>query len=741
MNTPKDRLCVVMPVYNEQEAIGPVLRKWDSMLKGIGVDYEIRPYNDGSRDDSLSAMRKVAESLDRVNVRDKPNGGHGNTILTGYRDAATDGFDWIFQVDSDDEMGPEKFGELWSKRDEYDFLVGTRDGRRQAWPRKIISLVSRICVRLFYGKSIWDVNTPYRLMRVSAFRDFYRQIPLTTFAPNVILSGLAARHRLRCLEIPVPQHDRTTGEVSIKKWKLLKAAAKSFWQTIWFAVRHNPVPYVLVFATLAVFLLHIPEMTMSVDTDWHVYALGGRVLDSGGRMYVDFFDHKGPFVFLVHALGCWIWPDYVGTWLIEWLICALALGALWKGVKYRAGTVAAAFAVACFLVIKSAEGCYATPESFAVALTALSIGVVMLGISMVSCCIAGACCAIVFFMKQTLTCPFIAIFLFLVLLPRKRWRALAFFCASFSIVTVGVVAYMWSVGVLPAYWQDCFAFNLLYQNSNAYFANGFSFGALAHSCYDTIRAAGPFVGFAVAGLLAVALKPSLIPDRKAKAVILCWATAFLIDLILVARCGRMFGYKLDPMRFWCALAVLPLIGKCDEIFTSLGRMRKMLLLVLVFVPIFTSSFLGEIARIGLNVQSALETESDVMKTVKWISQLPSDTPIFVWGNNCEIYLKSRRRNVTPYYYWTPLYVDGFLSDEEIDMLMDKFVRERVVVIDKVTGLPGDGIFEHDQLHGTSRFKTRLQKLLSEHYEPRLTLPSGSGAYLPQRSLNAAQFVK
>jgi len=236
MNTPKDRLCIVMPVYNEQEAIGPVLRKWDSMLKDIGVDYEIRPYNDGSRDDSLSAMREVAESLDRVNVRDKPNGGHGNTILTGYRDAATDGFDWIFQVDSDDEMGPEKFGELWSKRDEYDFLVGTRDGRRQAWPRKIISLVSRICVRLFYGKSIWDVNTPYRLMRVSAFRDFYRQIPLTTFAPNVILSGLAARHRLRCLEIPVPQHDRTTGEVSIKKWKLLKAAAKSFWQTIWFAI-------------------------------------------------------------------------------------------------------------------------------------------------------------------------------------------------------------------------------------------------------------------------------------------------------------------------------------------------------------------------------------------------------------------------------------------------------------------------------------------------------------------------
>ena len=232
-----DKLCVVMPVYNERDAIGPVLEKWDAALRELGVDYEIRPYNDGSKDDSLAVMRDVASKLgSRVVVRDKPNGGHGNTILTGYRETANDGFDWVFQIDSDDEMGPEKFDELWSRRDGYDFLVGMRDGRVQALPRKVISFASRLSVRLFYCKSIWDVNTPYRLMRVSAFRGFYEKIPLTTFAPNVILSGLAARHKLRCFETKVPQHDRTTGEVSIKKWKLLKAAIRSFWQTIAFAV-------------------------------------------------------------------------------------------------------------------------------------------------------------------------------------------------------------------------------------------------------------------------------------------------------------------------------------------------------------------------------------------------------------------------------------------------------------------------------------------------------------------------
>lgn len=234
------RLCVVMPVYNEREAIVGVLAKWCAALDALDADYVIRPYNDGSKDDSLAVMQSKAGELNadgrlRVDVRDKPNGGHGNTILTGYREAAADGFEWIFQIDSDDEMGPEEFGELWSRREDFDFLVGIRDGRVQRLPRKVISLVSRLCVRIFYGKSVWDVNAPYRLMRASAFREFYSKIPLTTFAPNVILSGLAARYRLRCFETRVPQHDRTTGEVSIRKWKLFKAAARSFGQTIAFA--------------------------------------------------------------------------------------------------------------------------------------------------------------------------------------------------------------------------------------------------------------------------------------------------------------------------------------------------------------------------------------------------------------------------------------------------------------------------------------------------------------------------
>lgn len=232
-----EKLCVVMPVYNEREAIGGVLKKWATALDALGIDYVIRPYNDGSKDDSLAVMHEAAKNLAHVEVRDKPNGGHGPTILQGYREASADGFEWAFQIDSDDEMGPDSFAELWNRRNDHDFLVGRRASRRQALPRKIVSFISRLAVRMFYGKStVWDVNAPYRLMRVSAFQNVFANIPTTTFAPNVIITGMAAKLGLRAYEMPVPQHDRTTGEVSIKKWKLLKAAVKSLWQTVLFAL-------------------------------------------------------------------------------------------------------------------------------------------------------------------------------------------------------------------------------------------------------------------------------------------------------------------------------------------------------------------------------------------------------------------------------------------------------------------------------------------------------------------------
>lgn len=233
-----ERLCVVMPVYNEEGIVGTVLSQWAAMLQSLGIDFAIYAYNDGSTDNSLAILQKSAETLgERVHVKNKANSGHGDTVLAGYREAAADGFEWVFQIDSDNEIGTEGFEELWSGRHQYDFLVGRRAGRSQAWARKVVSFVSRLSVRILYGSSVWDVNSPYRLMRVDSFRRFFDMIPAMTFAPNVMLSGLAAYSGMKCLELPVHCQMRRTGEENLKKWKLFRSAVISWWQTVKFRIR------------------------------------------------------------------------------------------------------------------------------------------------------------------------------------------------------------------------------------------------------------------------------------------------------------------------------------------------------------------------------------------------------------------------------------------------------------------------------------------------------------------------
>ncbi len=142
---------------------------------------------------------------------------------------------WIFQTNSDDEMSPSEFYVLWNQRNQYDFLIGRRSGRNSSLSRKLISLLSRWTVHWFYGSGVYDVNSPYRLMRTEIFRDLFKKIPKETFAPNLIITGHACKKTMRMLEVDIPYNGRQTGTVSIQKWKLIKAAILSFKQTINFS--------------------------------------------------------------------------------------------------------------------------------------------------------------------------------------------------------------------------------------------------------------------------------------------------------------------------------------------------------------------------------------------------------------------------------------------------------------------------------------------------------------------------
>lgn len=223
-------LSLLMPVYNEEECIVEVVKSWYEELSRLKIDFVMIVLNDGSRDNTASRLTEF-HGNDRIKVIDKQNSGHGPTILVGYH-MAVDEAEWVFQVDSDDEMKARDFHKLWSQRNTYDALFGYRVGRRQPASRKIISIASRVVVRLLFGKGIVDVNTPYRLIKSIILKKIIAQIPGDTFAPNVIISGTLASSGLSIFNCPVTHEHRKTGTVSIVNWKLWKAACRSFRQTI-----------------------------------------------------------------------------------------------------------------------------------------------------------------------------------------------------------------------------------------------------------------------------------------------------------------------------------------------------------------------------------------------------------------------------------------------------------------------------------------------------------------------------
>lgn len=229
-------LSVVMPVYNEVDAITDVLASWTSVLDPLDIDYELLVYDDGSTDGTGAALDALAADSPRLRVTHHANRGHGPSVLRGY---AAAGGRWVFQTDSDDEIPAGAFPDLWARRHDADLVIGVRTGRTSDPARRLLTFGAATVIRVLFGRGVTDVNAPFRLMRGDVLARLLPRVPATAFAPNVILSGLFARRGLRCVEVPVPAAPRRTGTTSLLGWKIWKAAARAARETIAVALRER----------------------------------------------------------------------------------------------------------------------------------------------------------------------------------------------------------------------------------------------------------------------------------------------------------------------------------------------------------------------------------------------------------------------------------------------------------------------------------------------------------------------
>lgn len=224
----KSILYVVIPAYNEAVNIRQVIRDWYSIVEKFGGEgSKLVIFDDGSRDETFSIMLDEKKNRPLFEPITKPNSGHGATVLAAYHYAIDKGADFVFQTDSDGQTLPTEFEKFWELRNSFDMVIGNRNARQDGFARKFVTWTLRIILRLVFGVSIIDANTPFRLMNAVTLKKFISKIPPDYNLSNVLLSVIYAKHKLRVKYLPITFRPRQGGVNSINLRRIFSIGCKA----------------------------------------------------------------------------------------------------------------------------------------------------------------------------------------------------------------------------------------------------------------------------------------------------------------------------------------------------------------------------------------------------------------------------------------------------------------------------------------------------------------------------------
>ena len=143
-------------------------------------------------------------------------------VLYGYHYALDHGADFVFQTDSDGQTLPSEFEQFWQQREAYDMIIGWRNNRQDGESRIFVTRILRLVIRICFGVSIKDANTPFRLMKADTLRRYIDLIPNDFNLSNVVLSVIYAKKGCRVKYLPITFRPRQGGINSINMKKIFK---------------------------------------------------------------------------------------------------------------------------------------------------------------------------------------------------------------------------------------------------------------------------------------------------------------------------------------------------------------------------------------------------------------------------------------------------------------------------------------------------------------------------------------
>ena len=217
---PDPSLLILIPAYNEEHRIEPVLRDYAAFFqKNYPGKFQIVVVLNGCTDNTLGVVQKVAAEFPMVRADEfKQPIGKGGALIEGLK-LASQG-DLIGYVDADGATPPRAFLELARHMENADCVVGSRwlpDSvihQAQTGNRQFASRVFHFIVQVLFWLNIHDTQCGAKLMRREVVEKIHPFLRIADMAFDINLLVAIKRAGFRIREVPTEWTDKAGSKVT-----------------------------------------------------------------------------------------------------------------------------------------------------------------------------------------------------------------------------------------------------------------------------------------------------------------------------------------------------------------------------------------------------------------------------------------------------------------------------------------------------------------------------------------------
>jgi glycosyltransferase involved in cell wall biosynthesis len=223
---PDPSLLILIPAYNEETRIEPVLRDYAAFFqKNYSGKFRIFVVLNGCTDNTLGVVQKVAKDFPEVRALEFRSAiGKGGALIEGLRLASLG--DLIGYVDADGATPPRAFLDLVKKIGAADCVIGSRwiSGaiihQSQTGKRQFASRVFHFIVQLLFWMNIRDTQCGAKVMKREVVEKIHPNLLIADMAFDINLLVAIKRAGFKILEVPTEWTDQIGSKVALGRSSL-----------------------------------------------------------------------------------------------------------------------------------------------------------------------------------------------------------------------------------------------------------------------------------------------------------------------------------------------------------------------------------------------------------------------------------------------------------------------------------------------------------------------------------------